>query len=232
MSDYPDWQTAASTQSGNVFAAFTQTLAPGNHQGVITPVYSWASLNMIVVPTAGAAKVTVSHFADQAGTQPIGSDTWDTNTATSLTVRVPLRGPYVRVDINVTSAGNLTAETWGTFQTQPADRVSFPISGQLVFEASNTLAASASKTYVVPRMAAGRSNWSFVPFDNAGALNPYIQAVDELGTLICRIADRANPTVNDNAILELPDQILQVVVVNESSTAAHSYGFCLAIAPQ
>lgn len=232
MSDYPDWQTAASTQSGNVFASFTTTLAPGNHPGAVTPVFSWASLNMIVVPTAGACKVTVNHYADQAGTQLIGSDTWDTNTTTSLTLRVPLRGPYVQLSINVTSGGNLTAETWGTFQTQPADRVSFPISGQLVFEASNTLAASTSKTYVVPRMAAGRSNWSFVPFDNAAALNPYIQAVDELGTLICRIADRGNPATVDNALLELPDQILQVVVTNESGTAAHSYGFCLAIAPQ
>lgn len=232
MTDYPDWQAAASTQSGNVFAAFSQTLAPGNHLGVITPVFSWASLNMIVVPTAGAAKITVSHFADQAATQPIGADTWDTSVTTSLTVRVPLRGPYVRVDINVTSPGALTAETWGTFQTQPADRVSFPISGQLVFEASTTLAANASKTYTVPRMAAGRSNWSFVPFDNAGALNPYIQAVDELGNLICRIADRGNPAGVDNALLELPDQILQVVVTNESGTASHSYGFCLAIAPQ
>lgn len=232
MSDYPDWQTAASTQSGNLFAAFTQTLAPGLHAGNITPVFSWASLNMIVAPSAGAGKVTVNHYADQAGTQLIGADTWDVNTATSLTVRVPLRGPYVQASINVTSGGNLTAETWGTFQTQPADRVSFPISGQIVFEATNTLAANTSKTYTVPRMTAGRANWAFVPFDNAGGLNPFIQAVDELGTVICRVVDRGNPTAIDNALLELPDQILQVVVTNDSATTAHSYGLCLVIPPQ
>lgn len=232
MTDYPDWQTAASTQSGNVFTSFAQTLTPGNHAGPVTPVYSWSSLNLEVIPTAGACKVTVTHWADAAGTQKIGSDTWDCNASTILTVRVPLRGPYAQLSLNVTSAGNLTASTWGVFQTYQADRVSFPIGGQIIFEATNTLAASASKTYTMQQYCAGRANWCFIPFDNSGMLGTYVQAVDELGNIICRISSMGNPTGIDQLVIECPDAIIQVIVQNTDGAAAHSYGFSFIVPPQ
>lgn len=232
MTDYPDWQTAASTQSANVFTTLVQTLAAGNHTFPVTPVFSFASLNMIVTPTAGAAKVTVTHWADAAGTQKIGSDTWDVNTATMLTVRVPLRGPYVQLSVNVTSAGSLTATLWGVLQTYQADRVSFPIEGQVIFEASNTLAANTQKTYTMQQICAGRTNWCFVPFDNAGKLGTYVQAVDELGNIICRVSDMGNPTAIVQLVIECPDAILQVFVINDDLAGPHSYGFSLIVPPQ
>lgn len=232
MTDYPDWQVAASTQSGNAFAALTQTLAPGSHPGAVTAVYSWSSLNMVVVPSAGACKVTVSHWADLAGTQLIGSDSWNVSVATPLTVRVPLRGPYAQLTLNVTSAGSLTAETWGVFQTYPADRISFPIAGKQIFEPFRTLTPSATFTYTMPAMVAGAANWSFVPFDNAGKLNPFVQIVDELGNVLARVSDRGNPVAIDDSILQLPDQIVQVVVTNEDAAASHTYGFSLIVPPQ
>lgn len=231
MTDYPDWQVSASTQSGNVFPSFTQTLPAGSHPTAITAVYSWESLAMTVIPSAGAAKVSVSHYADLVGTMLIGKDTWDVNASTSLTVRVPLRGPYAQLTINVTSAGSLTAETWGVYQTQAADRISFPVAGQIIFEADNTLAASGTKTYTMPQICAGAANWSYVPFDNSGALGIYVQAVDELGNIIARVSDRDNPVAIDNALIEIPDLIIQVVVANSSAVTAHSYGFSLIVPP-
>lgn len=232
MTDYPDWQASASTQSGNVFPAFSQVLAPGAHPGVITPVFSWESLAMTVVPSAGAAKVSVSHYADLAGTQLVGADTWTVNATTSLTVRVPLRGPYAQLSVTVTSAGNLTAKTWGAYQTPAADRISFPVAGQIIFEADHVLPASTSKTYVFPQICAGSANWSFVPFDTTGKLNPFVQIVDELGTVIARVSDRGNPVTIDNALLQVPDSIVQVVVTNEDGAATHEYGFSLIVPPQ
>jgi phosphoheptose isomerase len=232
MTDYPDWQVSASTQSGNVFAAFSQVLTPGNHPSAVTAVYSWESLAMTVVPSAGAAKVSVSHYADLAGTLLIGTDTWGVNATTSLTVRVPLRGPYAKLSINVTSAGNLTANTWGVFQTQAADRISFPAAGQILFDATNTLAALASKTYVLPQIAAGRTNWCFVPFDATGMLGIYVQAVDELGNIIVRVSSMGNPTGIVQLVIEVPDQILQVIVQNTDAGGPHSYGFSLVVPPQ
>lgn len=232
MSDYPDWQVSAATQSGNVFPAFTQTLTPGNHPGPVTPVFSWQSLNMIVVPTAGAGKVTVTHYADAAGTLVIGSDTWNVSTATALTVRVPLRGPYAALSINVTSAGNLTAKTWGTYQTAQADRVSFPISGQFIFDASHTLAAGASITYTMQWVVGGRASIAYVPFDNTGQLDLWVQAVNELGTVLSRVIDLGNPTGVVSPQFNTPDAILQVVVTNNDAVNPHSYGFSFTVPPQ
>lgn len=232
MTDYPDWQVSASTQSGNMFSLFSSSLPAGTYLTTIQPAYSWESLSLIVTASAGAAKITVIHYADPLGTQTIGTDTWSVNSATSLTVRLPVRGPYVQVKTTVTSGVNFVSTTWASFQTYAADRVSFPIEGQIIFESANTLGASATKTYTMPRTCAGSANWSYVPFDNSGALAVYVQAVDELGAIIARVSDRGNPTGNDNAILEVPDLIIQVVVQNTSAVTAHSYGFSLIVPPQ
>lgn len=232
MTDYPDWQVSAATQSGNAFAAFTQVLTPGNHPGAVTPVFSWSSLNMVIVPTAGAGKVTVTHYADAAGTQQIGSDTWNVSTATALTVRVPLRGPYAQLSVNVTSAGNLTAKTWGVYQTFQADRVSFPIGGQFIFDPTHTLAAGTSKTYTMQWVAGGHAFIAWVPFDNTGQLDIWVQAVDELGNILSRAIDLGNPTLVTWASLYVPDAILQVVVQNGDAVNPHSYGFSFTVPPQ
>lgn len=232
MTDYPDWQVSASTQSGNQWPAVSQILAPGAHTTAITSVVSWESVAMTIVPSAGAGKVSVIHYADLAGTQVIGTDTWDVNATTSLTVRVPLRGPYAQLKIQVTSAGNMTAETWSVYQTQAADRISFPVSGQIIFEATNTLAALASKTYVLPQICARAANWCFVPFDNAGMLGTYVQAVDELGNIIVRVSSMGNPTVITNLNPQVPDLILQVIVTNTDAANPHTYGFSFIVPPQ
>lgn len=231
VTDYPDWQVSASTQSGNQFAGVTQTLTPGVHPTAIVSVVSWESCAMTIRPTAGAAKVSISHYADLAGTQLIGTDTWDVNVTTSLTVRVPLRGAYAQLSINVTSAGNLTATTWGVYQTQAANAITFPVEGQIIFEATNTLAALASKTYVLPQIAAGAANWCFIPFDATGMLGTYVQAVDELGNIIVRVSSMGNPTGIANLNPQVPDLILQVIVTNTDAANPHTYGFSFIVPP-
>lgn len=231
MTDYPDWQVSASAQSGNQWPAVTQVLAPGPHVTPIVSVVSWESCGMTIVPSAGAGKVSIIHYADLAGTQVIGTDTWSVNATTSLTVRVPLRGPYAQLRINVTSAGNLTAETWSVYQTQAANQISFPVEGQIIFEATNTLAALASKTYVMPQIAAGAANWCFIPFDATGMLGTYVQAVDELGTILVRVSSLGNPVGVTNLNPQVPDLILQVIVTNTDAGAPHTYGFSFIVPP-
>lgn len=232
MTDYPDWQASPSTQSGNVFPSFTQTLTPGNHPGVITPVISWASLSLIIKATTGAAKVSVTHYADLAGTNVIGTDTWSVNSTAPLTVRVPLRGSYAQLSVNVTSAGNFTATTWGTYQTAAADRISFPVGAQQVFIPFTAAPVNSTTTYTMPAISAGRAMWSFVPQDSTGKLQVYLQTVDELANFLGIFSDRGNPVSIDNAVLEVPDALIQIVVVNQDLAATHSYALSLMVPPQ
>lgn len=232
MSDYPDWQTFPNAQSGNLFAGYSQTLTPGLHTGTMLPAVSWSSLIVIVDPLAGACQVQVGHFADLAGTQEIDSDTWAANAATALIVRTPLRGTYVRVDIDVTSGTNLTAVTWANFLSATSDRISFPVGTQNLSDYDHVLAASGTKTYNSGEIAAGQAYMYFKPYDATGKLACVLHAVDELGNPGQLIADFGTPTALTAQLIMVPDKILQVEVANNDATAAHTYDFSLTVPPQ
>lgn len=232
MTDYPDFQNFPNAQSDNVFASFAQTLTPGVHIGAMLPALSWSSLMVIVSPTAGACQVTVNHFADLAGTQQIDSDTWPANINTSVIVRTPLRGKYVRIDINVTSAGNLTTESWANFLSASSDRISFPVSNQNLSDFAHALAANGDITYQVGEIAAGTALFYFKPYDATGKLAVVLHAVDELGNPGQLIADFGKPTAIVQQLITVPDVIIEAEIQNTDTTTAHTYDFSLTIPPQ
>jgi hypothetical protein len=232
VTDYPDFQTFPNAQSDNVFAGFAQVLAPGVHLGAVLPALSWSSLMVIVSPTAGACRVTVNHFADLAATQEIDSDTWPANAATTLIVRTPLRGKYVRIDIDVTSAGNLTTESWANFLSASSDRISFPVSHQNLSDFNRALAANGIANYNTGEIAAGMALFYFKPYDAGGSLAVVLHAVDELGNSGQLIADFGKPTAIVQQLITVPDMIIQAEITNTSTTTAHTYDFSFTIPPQ
>jgi hypothetical protein len=232
MTDYPDWQTFPNAQSDNIFASFTQVLAPGVHLGAMLPALSWSSLFVIAVPSAGAGKVTVTHFADLAGTLPIDSDTWSVNAATRLIVRTPLRGKYIRVDINVTSAGNMTVQNWATLLSASSDRISFPVSNQNLSDFDHVMPIAGSTTYNIGEICAGNAFFYYNPYDALGKLRILIHAVDELGVTGQLIADFGKPTATFWTQLQIPDVIVQVNIVSTDASATHTYDFSLTVPPQ
>jgi hypothetical protein len=232
MTDFPDWQTFANAQSDNIMGAYSQVLMPGPHSTTVLPCLSWSSLILVVSPSAGAAKVKVTHFADLAATQPIDSDTWAVNSTTALIVRTPLRGKFVRIDITVTSAGNLTAITWANFLSATSDRVSFPVGQQNVSDFAHSLAANATALYTVGEIAAGQALFFINPHDTAGKLLALITATDELGNSGQLVAFFGQPTTYVQQLIVVPDVILQVEIVNTDGAAAHVYDFSFTIPPQ
>lgn len=232
MTDYPDWQTYPNAQSVNVFPAFNQTLAPGLHSTPIIAAANWSSITIIVQPSAGAGQVQINHFADALGTQQIDSDMWRVNANTALVVRTPLRGTYVRIDITVTSAGNMTADTWASFLSATSDRISFPVSTQNVSDFAHTLAASGTATYNTGEIAAGFAQFYFKPYDATGKLNVVIHAVDELGNPSTLIADFGAPTTIAQQLIVVPDMIIQVEIDNTDAANPHEYDFSLTVPPQ
>lgn len=232
MTDFPDFQAFPNAQSDNVFVSFAQNLAPGAHPGAMLPALSWSSLMVIVSPLAGACQVTVNHFADLAGTQQIDSDTWPANATTTLIVRTPLRGKYVRIDIQVTSAVNLNTETWANFLSASSDRISFPVSTQNLSDFNHSLAANGDIKYDTGEIAAGMAYFYFKPYDATGKLAVVIHAVDELGNSGQLIADFGKPTAIVDRLITVPDLILEVEIQNTDTTAAHSYDFSLTVPPQ
>lgn len=232
MTDYPDWQTFPNAQSDNLFTSFTQVLTPGAHATAVLPALSWSSIMIIVSPSAGAGQVQIGHFTDAAGANQIDSDTWPVNANTALRVRSPLRGKYVKITITVTSAGNMTTETWANFLSASSDRISFPISQQNLSDFNHSLAASGTATYSVGEIAAGYALFYARPRDTTGKLQFTIHAVDELGNSGQLIAYFGLPTAPVQQLIVVPDLIVTVEVDNTDAAAAHAYDFSLTIPPQ
>lgn len=232
MTDFPDWQAFPNAQSDNLFPGFTQTLTPGEHLGQVLPALSWSSIFIIASPTAGAAQLSITHFADAAATQAIDSDTWPVNTTTRLVVRSPLRGKFVRIDYQVTSAGNLVTENWANFLSASSDRVSFPISQQNLSDFGRTLPAGGIATYDIGEICAGQAQLYFKPYDASGHLAFFVFTVSELGANGQVIADYGNPTALFQQVIMVPDLIVRVEVDNTDGAASHTFDFGLTVPPQ
>ena len=142
MTDYPDWQAFPNAQSDNLFPAFSATYPPGLHSTPVLPALSWSSIMIAVSASAGAGQVRLNHYADIAATEQIDSDDWPFNSATALRVRSPLRGKFIRIDVNVTSAVSLAGQFWANFLSASSERVSFPVSAQNMSDFNRTLPAS------------------------------------------------------------------------------------------
>lgn len=231
MADYPDWQGFPSAQSDNLFPAANQVLAPGLHSTPVIPALNWSSVTVLVQPTTGACHVQLAHFADPAGAVLVGSDTLPANVTTALLVRTPLRGRYFRVNVTVTSPGDLTALTWASLASAPTDRLSFPVGQQGAHDMARALPANGVATYSPGFIVAGAALAYVKPYDAAGKLTMVIRAVDELGNVIAPVADFGAPTALVQQVITVPDEILQVVVTNTDAAGPHTYDMAVTVPP-
>lgn len=232
MTDFPDWQAFPNAQSDNLFAAFAATLAPGTYSTAVLPALSWSSIIIIAGASAGAGQIQLNYFADAAATEQIDSDNWPFNSHTSLRVRSPLRGKFVRIDIIVTSPGNLTGQFWANFLSASSERISFPVASQNVSDFNHALAANASATYDLGEIVGGQAFFYIKPYDATGKLNAYMIVVDENGNSGQLICDFGNPTAILRQQLAIPDKIVRVEIDNTDGTTAHTYDFSLTVPPQ
>lgn len=232
MTDFPDWQAFPNAQSDNLFSMFAATLAPGTYSTAVLPALSWSSIIIIAGASAGAGQIQLNYYADAAATQQIDSDNWPFNASTQLRVRSPLRGKYIRIDIIVTSPGNLTGEFWANFLSASSERISFPVGSQNVSDFSRALAANASATYDLGEIVGGQAFFYINPYDATGKLNAYMIVVDENGNNGQLICDFGNPTAILRQQLAIPDKIVRVTIDNTDGTTAHTYDFSLTVPPQ
>lgn len=232
MTDYPDWQSYPNAQSDNLFDNFAQTLAPGTHSTKVLPALSWSSITIIAGASAGAGQIQLNYFADAAATQQIDSDNWPFNASTELRVRSPLRGKYVRIDIIVTSAGDLTGQFWANFLSASSERISFPVGSQNLSDFDRVLAASAIETYNLGAIVGGQAFFYIHPYDATGKLAVSMFVVDENGNSGQLICDFGSPTAIVRQQLAIPDKIVRVEIDNNDGTATHAYDFSLTVPPQ
>lgn len=230
MTDYPDWQSFPSAQSGNLFSAISQTLAPGNYATAVLPATSFSSYSAVILPTSGAGRLVISHWADSAGTVSIATDTFIYAQGAALVVRGPLRGPYVQLTIQVTSAGNLVASTWATLLASSSSRITYPVATQQAGDESQTLSGGVQAQWRVPAIVSGPAMLLYFPGDATGKITVQVVATDELANVVYTIFPTAAPVANLVQPLQLPDKIVLMKITN-TDTVNHSYGVSLICPP-
>lgn len=231
MTDYPDWQTFPNAMSGNQFTVSTATLPPGSYPIDIQPVSSFSSLAVVIVPTAGAGKLTVNHWVDPGGTVPAESDVFRFRPGAALVVRTPLRAPYVGLTIDSTGAGDLIASFWASLLASSSDRVTYPVTGQQAGIDTRPLAAGAVDQWRMPAINAGPALLAFAPADTSGKLKVEVIATDELDSPMYHIMFPLTPTAAIHQALQLPGEITVVQVTNTDGVASHTYGVSLICPP-
>lgn len=227
MTDFPDWQQFPTAMGANLFPGVSQVLAPGAHPTLVTPVTSYSSLSVVISPTAGAGRLTVSHWADPAGLVSAETDTWRFRPGASLVMRTPLRAAYVSLTLTVTSAGNLTASTWASLLASASDRVSYPVIGQVANIDSRPLAAGAFDQWRLPAIVSGPAMLAFSPADATGKLSVEVYATSELDVEDYMIMFPVAPTVPLMQPLQLPGDITVVQVTNTDAVNPHTYGMTM-----
>lgn len=228
----PDWQDFTSTKSANLFTNFSITRAPGTYNTAIFPVVNWSSLALNVRVTAGQAIIQVTHYADQAGTQIIGSDRWFIRPTHKLTVITPLRGPYVQVTTQITGGVNTPLLQYCTFLSAFASKIDFPVGFQSAGINGFTAPISSTAFYDIPSICAGAAQLKFIPSDAAGKLRLRIIATDETGGTLFSVADYGLPTTSLNVGLQVPDLPIVVQIDNTDAVAVHTYDVELIVPPQ
>lgn len=229
---HPDSQSIVNTNSANLLGGPGTAYPVGHTLSPVIPCASWGSLSVNFFPTAGQGQVFIRHWTDAAGTKTAGNDSWPVNSLTNLNVRSPLRANYVQLDINVTSAGPLTANAIATLQSTTADKLSFPVGFQGVHDQSKTLAASTSVNYNPAFIAAGRAYLFFQPQDTSGKLSCIVYEADQAGVAFGILAKLVTTAPPVSQLLEVPDTALIVQVINSDAAAAHTFDLSLVIPPQ
>jgi hypothetical protein len=211
----------------NLLDAVSQNLPPGHHTTPVIPVTSFSTLSVVILPAAGAGQLTVSHWADPAGTVSAESDTWRFRPGAALVMRTPLRAAYVSLDLNVTSPGNLTASTWATLLASSSDRVSYPVKGVQAGVGTHVINAGVLDTWRLPAVVSGPAMLAFNPADTSAMLTVNVIATDELDNKLWDVMFPAAPAAPLMQPLQLPGEIIVILVHNTDPAAAHTYGVSL-----
>ncbi len=228
---YQDYQAFPNAVSPNLFPSYSQTLAPGVTTTPLVPATAWGSLTLRVSASAGTAQVAVQWFLDAAGTQPLPGDSRSLTPAFALVMTSPIKGPYFRLSINVTSAGNLTALTYATLQSGFASRISYGNSAGLAIINNQSVPASSSITAANVFTMSGQATCVIVPGDATGKLFCSVRAITESGALKYQVAQFGNPVAGADFQFSAPDDILQFTAQNTDAAGAHSLSATLIIPP-
>lgn len=232
MTGYPDWQTYPQWTGVNAFAANSVAGVTGTivlYQGV-TPAF--ASTDLRVAPSAGYGIVSAAWYTDPALTQRVGFETFSVNSAFQLNTLLPVRGPYLKVTLQVTSVAPMTADTYMTGFNMPVAAPMPAVNTQVVQAFGVVVPAGADNIMYVPFLCAGPAMLFFRPSASPNSLQAFVEVTDQSGAVIYRLAEIDMPTAGVNVLMQAPFSPIRLRVHNQAVSTPNTFSAALVIAPR
>lgn len=218
---HADFQSDLPWRSNNLFPSYNPTYPVGVTSTGIIPTIGWSSLRLRCTVLFGAGRVTVAWFADAAGAQGVGTDTWPVNPNTGLSVVIPVEGAFLQLSFNNTTGGNDGVINYAVLAQADSNVLSYPISASSAFGNSVSIPASSVFTAFPAFYAKGHGRLRLSPGDALGKLNASLENHDEVGTVLGILDQENGFTGAVQYDFPYPDTLLRLVVTNTDAGAAH-----------
>lgn len=232
MPGRPDFQTVDQQSSTTVVSQVGISFPTGFTLLYAGPASSWASLLCRFTAVTGAARVTLTWFADVARTEQIGRDVFLINNNTGAEFRYPVKGPVLTIDLQNDAGAAQVMTIWVSATQSPADGTTYTVQAQQAGQLSRVYNLSETANFFPGFLLSGMATLTFNPFDTTGKLLVAVFVTDQFGTNVRRLAYLPAATVPTSVSFAVPDQPLKLTVVNTDGAATHEADVSLVVPVQ
>lgn len=224
ITGFPDFQSLPQWRAPNLLAAYSQTLNPGVNRSGALLVANWRGVQLRVGPSAGFCRANLTWYDDTAETNQVATDGFGVGTGLVLAAVIPAKGHYCDLNLNVTSAGAMTAQTSLMPTNSVTDRISYLASNNFLALSGHSVPLSTTQLIALPLVQGGPAtlNWSFG--DVSGSVAVAVVRLKEDGTLGDVLADLGSATVTTpfTQQVTLVDDSCGLRLINSDAAAAHN----------
>lgn len=223
MTGYPDWQAYPSRVGGNLVSPLSVTLPPGTKTYGPYAINSWAGVSLLADPSAGYGTVTLRWWEDQAMTQEVQYNPWNVSSTTALLVTMPSFAPWVSLDVDVTSATDMTADLSLRGLAASGPGIRYPVTGNPFHKELVTVPVGPAVIYPFNWIRSGLAYFAFQPVDTTGKLAVSLATLNADDSENYAGPYFGNPTAFYNALIAIQDQKVGLRVFNEDASASHQF---------
>jgi hypothetical protein len=157
IADAPDFQDYTTWRGNTLSPSGATAFNVGFTQGLIQPVTSFASINLVCLPSSGFGTIQLQFYQDAGGTQICGDWLWPVNTVSGLQVAVPILGPYVNVIVNNQSGGNCSWLIYATPSNVGVAGITYLSTQNYISTGNVAYAIGARHNFVLPWVQGGQA---------------------------------------------------------------------------
>lgn len=225
----PDFQTPLPWKSLNVFGSQLRSWPNGASSTAVFPTLAFAAVQLyFAIQTSGdTGALTINWWADSAGTQSLGSDSWGVSFFHYLKVTLPAEAPYFSVTFTNASGHASNVINYAFLSNVPVARPTYPVTGSIAAQIGVSVAISSSIFDNIRFYTKGRGHLRLNPTTASGKLQAILSTADINGNQVSILYLNNGFTTEQHFDFPYPDLRVNLEIDNLDTVAAHSLDYSL-----